>query len=155
MIRLPFTISSEKQDLSHISHNAPNKYPTMHHFVTEMCTCVHISFTNWCIVGYGTVASWDLIQYIEITYLQYHFISNTEHKYIILQKFNCTRNCNLSNILCGEWQHLCKMKYPVSAKYIKCTLLHNPGANLSGLFFIFSLKSSLCSFSNWYIEPDY
>ena len=32
-------------------HNASDKYPTMHHFVTEMCTHVHISVTKWCIVG--------------------------------------------------------------------------------------------------------
>ena len=32
----------------------------MHHFVTEMCTCVHISVTKYCIVGYGTYALWDL-----------------------------------------------------------------------------------------------
>ena len=32
----------------------------MHHFVTEMCTCVHISDTKWCIVGYLSFASWDL-----------------------------------------------------------------------------------------------
>ena len=27
----------------------------MHHFVTEMCTHVHISVTKWCILGYGLV----------------------------------------------------------------------------------------------------
>ena len=32
----------------------------MHHFVTEMCTHMHISVTKWCIVGYGTGALWDL-----------------------------------------------------------------------------------------------
>ena len=32
----------------------------MHHFVTEMCTHVHISVTKCCIVGYGTDAFWDL-----------------------------------------------------------------------------------------------
>ena len=32
----------------------------MHHFVTEICTCVHISATKWCIVGYWTGALWDL-----------------------------------------------------------------------------------------------
>ena len=42
------------------SHNALDKYPTMHPFVTEMCTHVLISVTKWCIVGYGTGASWDL-----------------------------------------------------------------------------------------------
>ena len=47
-------------DPSHKSHDAPDKYPTMHHFVTEMCTGVHISVTKWCIMGYGTGALWDL-----------------------------------------------------------------------------------------------
>ena len=47
-------------DLLHNSHNAPVPYPIMHHFVTEMCTCVHISVTKWCIVGYLCDALWDL-----------------------------------------------------------------------------------------------
>ena len=34
--------------------------PTMHHFVAEMCTCVHISVTKYCIVGYLCDALWDL-----------------------------------------------------------------------------------------------
>ena len=41
------------------SHNAPILYPTMHHFVTEVFTCVHISATKWCIVVYSSDASWD------------------------------------------------------------------------------------------------
>ena len=44
---------------SHKSHNALDKYPIMHHFVTEMCTHVHISVKKCCIVGYGTGALWD------------------------------------------------------------------------------------------------
>ena len=40
-------------DPSHKAHNASD-YPTMHHFVTEMCTHVHISVTKCCIMGYGT-----------------------------------------------------------------------------------------------------
>ena len=47
-------------DQSHKSHNALDKYPTMHHFVTEMCTHVHISVTKWCIVVYGTGALLDM-----------------------------------------------------------------------------------------------
>ena len=47
-------------DPSHKSHNAPVLYPTVHNFVTEMCTCVHISVTQWCIVGYLSDALWDL-----------------------------------------------------------------------------------------------
>ena len=45
---------------SYKSHNASDKYPTTQHFVTEMCTCVHISVTKWCIVGYLSEALWDL-----------------------------------------------------------------------------------------------
>ena len=30
----------------------------MHHFVAEICTCVHISVTKWCIVGYLPYALW-------------------------------------------------------------------------------------------------
>ena len=45
---------------SHESHNTLDKYPIMHHFLTEMCTHVHISVTKWCIVRYGTGALWDL-----------------------------------------------------------------------------------------------
>ena len=37
-----------------------DKYAKMHHFVTEMCIHVHVSVTKFCIMGYGTVALWDL-----------------------------------------------------------------------------------------------
>ena len=46
--------------LSHRSHTSLCRYPTLHHFVTQMCTHVHISVTKWCSVGYGTGALWDL-----------------------------------------------------------------------------------------------
>ena len=32
-------------------HTASVRYPTMRHFVTKMCTHVHISVTKWCNVG--------------------------------------------------------------------------------------------------------
>ena len=47
-------------DLIHESHNAPDPCPTMHHFVTEIFTCVHISVTKWCIVGCLSNALRDL-----------------------------------------------------------------------------------------------
>ena len=47
-------------DLLHKYHNASVPYPTIHHFVTEMCTCVHISVTKWCIVGNFSNELWDL-----------------------------------------------------------------------------------------------
>ena len=52
--------SNHTIDPSHKSHNALNKYPTMHHFVTEMCRHLHIFVTKWCIVGHGIGALWDL-----------------------------------------------------------------------------------------------
>ena len=33
-------------------HNAPVSYPTMHHFVTKRCACVHIYVIECCIVVY-------------------------------------------------------------------------------------------------------
>ena len=47
-------------DPFHESHNAPVPYPTMYHFVTEMCARVKIFVTKWCIVGYLSEALWDL-----------------------------------------------------------------------------------------------
>ena len=47
-------------DQSHKSHNVLIPYPTMHHFVTEMCTCAHISVTKWRIVGYLPDSLWEL-----------------------------------------------------------------------------------------------
>ena len=46
-------------DLIHKSHNAIVSYPRMQHFVTEICTCVHISVTKWCILEYYSDALWD------------------------------------------------------------------------------------------------
>ena len=61
-IEVCWTVPWSMINPSHKSHNASDKYPTVtiHHFVTEMCTHVHISVTNWCIVGYGTGALLDL-----------------------------------------------------------------------------------------------
>ena len=42
------------------SHSAPVSYPTMLHFVIEMCTCVHISLIKWSVVGYLCEALYDL-----------------------------------------------------------------------------------------------
>ena len=46
-------------DLSPKSHNASDKYPKMHHFVTEMWKCayycykvVHCWIWEWCLVGF-------------------------------------------------------------------------------------------------------
>ena len=47
-------------DLIRKSHNAPIPYLIIHQFVTEMCTCVHISVTKWCIVVHLFNALWDL-----------------------------------------------------------------------------------------------
>ena len=63
-IRSPFSGVMWKEgsaaiNLSHQPHGAPVPCPIMHHFVTEMCTYVHISVTKWCIVGYLSDALWD------------------------------------------------------------------------------------------------
>ena len=48
-------------DPSHKSHNASDKYPTMHHFVTEMCTHAHFCYKMLhCGIRHSTGAFWDL-----------------------------------------------------------------------------------------------
>ena len=39
-------------DTSHKFHYALDKYPTIHHFVTEMCTCIIVGTWDQCIVGF-------------------------------------------------------------------------------------------------------
>ena len=39
-----WSIFSPNAHPSHKSHNASHKYPTMHHFVTEMCTHAHFCY---------------------------------------------------------------------------------------------------------------
>ena len=47
-------ISQISQCIRQISHNAP--------FITEMCTHVHISVTNWCVVRYLSNALWGYMR---------------------------------------------------------------------------------------------
>ena len=54
----PFSVRCRDSVLSHKSHDALDEYPTMHHFVKEMCTHGHISSTKCCIVWYGTGTWW-------------------------------------------------------------------------------------------------
>ena len=73
-------------DLRYKFHNAPVPYPTMYHFVTEMCTCVHISVTKWCIVGYlsnvllylwdGSISFPAVLHWGEVMYAFYWLISS-------------------------------------------------------------------------------
>ena len=60
-VYLPISFRFASQDMLPKSHNAPVPYPTMHHFVTEMCTYVHISVTKWCIVGCLSKGLWDFL----------------------------------------------------------------------------------------------
>ena len=78
-------------DPAHKSHNAPASYPTMHHFVAEMCTCVHISVTKWCTLGYLSDALWDLLvghgwdteEALQWCHNEHHRVSNHQpHEWI-------------------------------------------------------------------------
>ena len=39
-----------------------DQYPTMPHFISEMCTRVHISVTKWCIVEY--ICLWCIVGFV-------------------------------------------------------------------------------------------
>ena len=65
---------------------SPPKYPTMHHFATEMCTHVHSSVTQWCIVGYGTGTLWDLWN-ISICLTSFQIYGALVTYFIVLMQF--------------------------------------------------------------------
>ena len=94
-------------DPSHKSNHASDKYPTLHHFVTEMCTSVHISVTKWCIVGYGTGVLWDLCnRTIDIPPLMWHsqplFLAPNYDQFS--QSTTCSiLSCNIHSIIYQWW----------------------------------------------------
>ena len=56
-------------DQSRKSHSTLYKYPTMFHFVIEMCTHVRISVTKWCIVEdmeHGGICAVDFFSYVAL-----------------------------------------------------------------------------------------
>ena len=74
IIRNPCQITAI--DPSYKSNNAPD--PTMHHFVAEMCTCVHFCYKMVhceiavrCIVGFVRWVNWagDRLQWFTVTWL--------------------------------------------------------------------------------------
>ena len=74
---------------NHKSHNAPNKYPAIHHFVTEMCMCahfcykvVHCGIRNLCIVGF----MWQVIQPLSAMLLT----SSHKFAYVLLKQTSIT-----------------------------------------------------------------
>ena len=59
-LHLLYDIFQNQSSLMHKYHHVLIPDPTMHHFATEMCTCVHISVTKCCIGGYMSNALWDI-----------------------------------------------------------------------------------------------
>ena len=82
---MPSHSSPESIDPSQKSHNTSDKYPTMYHFVTEICTHVHISVTKWCIVRYGTGALWDLCSQSIFRTITQRCASNINHNELVIK----------------------------------------------------------------------
>ena len=93
-------------DLFHKSHNASDKYRTMQHFATEMCTHVHIFVTKCCIMAYGTHAfrdlwngsiCWLFLKCLFVFFFNFHFFeacccgSNCQWTTLLVQVMNCCR----------------------------------------------------------------
>ena len=80
-------------DKSNKSHNASDKYPTMHHFVTEMCTCAHFCYKivhrgiwDCCIVGFPQQVYSPILLWVSFTctgviiwIVQCHWTNSEEH----------------------------------------------------------------------------
>ena len=76
-------------DLSHKSHNAPVAYPTMHHFVTEMCTFLLQNCALWdfCLMYYGIcelVLFYDLCLSIMGNYMK----CKCTHSYVVAKQYD-------------------------------------------------------------------
>ena len=52
------------------SHDAPVTYPTIYHFVTEMCTCVYICLMDWGICEMGQIINLK------------HFVANAQLQFV-------------------------------------------------------------------------
>ena len=58
------TCESGNRRLDHKSHNALEKYPTMHHFVTEVCTFLLQNGALWDMgLGHSCICATDLLRY--------------------------------------------------------------------------------------------
>ena len=115
------------------SHDTSDKYPTMHDFVTEMCTHVHICVTKWCIVGYGTGALWVLCERFIVHYVPLNFTHWGQVMHICISKLShqCWNTVNwiLRNKL--QWFFLLKFKHSHSRKGIWQCHLRNGGHYVS------------------------
>ena len=69
---LSLILSATRHCQNH-SHNAPVPCPIMHHFVTEMCTYVHISVTKWCIkMEHCGIFFWCIVGFVRWFYRVCH-----------------------------------------------------------------------------------
>ena len=88
-----------KDCLIHLkSHNASARYPSMHHFVTGMCTCEHISVTKWCIVDMGLVHCGICVTGLLPLYPSLHQLLPREHQRDYWRKQRMQKVSNLINI---------------------------------------------------------
>ena len=86
--------------VAQISQCAIVQYPIMHHFVTEMCTCVHISVTKWCIVGYLSNHCWicemgHLNMLLPLTTRHFHELEQKHCDYSVGVVFFVIFSCNI------------------------------------------------------------
>ena len=109
---------SQAIDPSHKSHNASDRYPTMYHFVTEMCTrahfcykMVHCGIWDWRIVGFVQQVHW----------LSSKLLSNLFSCFVILYTVSYHMDvCFLSKgfklaMICQNWWGLRSKKHRVDS----------------------------------------
>ena len=96
----------------HKSHNALVIYPTMHHFVTERWTCVHISVTEWFIVGYcdilwvcemGILDESLCCPYIDVKWTSWH-LQSPEIRLFVQLLLHIKHESSAALVLC--WRNL-------------------------------------------------
>ena len=117
-------------DPAHKSPNAPDKYPTMHHLVIEMCTfllkIVHCGILHWCIVGF-------VRQSLFVPNLSFTSIGAYNHKIVIVPV-----KLPLEIWDCKPQQSLRKPHNHNKAKHCKTVCIFH------GIYCIFSLQIVMC-----------
>ena len=99
-----YTYHLQDRHISQIPLCKSDKYATSHHIVPEMGTYsdhVHISVTQWCIVGYGVCALWDLC---------HSLIRHMVSRFVVFARFVSDIEATLENMVMISYRQVSNIR---------------------------------------------